>query len=632
MPRWNRLWVLVLLAFASSGDAVLGQERLLLVPLPREHGPLEVCTGTKLVCEHAAFRPQVDAFVVALARFGATEVELLDTEPAAADDVLVRFVYEVGFESEGYQMFPDRGLTVRATAPAGVARATATLLQSLNVLEGRVYCREMVVRDAPEFAFRCFMVDMGRNPHSPAMLRQVVDMMWLCKANYLQLHLTDDQLSSWPSAVFPELRDERAGWTLADYRELEAYSQARGVTVIPELDMPAHSTVLRRAYPNVFGKSPTELATSPVAQAGVERLIDEMLAVFRATPFFHIGGDEAYGVPVTVQRAFLNRLNVFVRSRGRRTIVWEGPAIGEGDSKVATDVLHMNWNTVSVTAQAMLDAGYEVVNAAWDPFYLVDHYPRTMFTAVALDRIYAWEPRRFGHVDPGFPTQSKPHVTASADGIVGFCMPWWEGREENLLPLCLPRLATAAAVAWNRSGETDYAAFRERLARFTAVAEVVGDFELPELPVAKAASQVDNLLFGCRVTASAGAEQPHFGPARLTNGITTRFDHFLGFPTKPEPLDIVAHRDSPATIARIVVHETAVGQSHEVYELAVSATADGPFEVVGTAKQGSRGEQPFVEHRFDARPVQRVRIRTQGCHGLTFPSFSRLTEIQAFAN
>ena len=51
------------------------------------------------------------------------------------------------------------------------------------------------------------------------------------------LHLTDDQLFSWPSRAFPKLSGERAGWTVDDFMALEAYSQARGVTIIPELDV-----------------------------------------------------------------------------------------------------------------------------------------------------------------------------------------------------------------------------------------------------------------------------------------------------------------------------------------------------------------------------------------------------------
>ena len=132
------------------------------------------------------------------------------------------------------------------------------------------------------------------------------------------------------------------------------------------------------------------------------------------------------------------------------------------------------------------------------------------------------------------------------------------------------------------------------------------------------------------MTASAGTSQPVFGPDRLTNGIPDRFDHFLGYPTQPQPLEITLELRVPASVGRVVVHERAVGQSHEIYGLHVSVDGSS-WQQVGTSGKGTRGEQSFVEHRFEPRTVRYVRIVTQGCHGLTFPSFSRLCEVEAFA-
>ncbi|MDA1267405.1 MAG: hypothetical protein O2816_20170, partial [Planctomycetota bacterium] len=63
------------------------------------------------------------------------------------------------------------------------------------------------------------------------------------------------------------------------------------------------------------------------------------------------------------------------------------------------------------------------------------------------------------------------------------------------------------------------------------------------------------------------------------------------------------------------------------------ASTDGvSFDEVGRAGAGTRGEATFVDHSFPAREVRALRIVTEGCHGLTFPSFSRLTEVQAYAD
>ena len=587
-----------------------------------------VCRATAVRCEEPAFASAVAALVDGLRRLGAANFRVAAPEDRAA----VFSVRRVELASdEAYEIDVGVGaLSVMASSPRGVARAAATLLQLATIDADGVAWPVGHIADHPDLSFRCFMVDMGRNPHSPKVLRQIVDACWFYKVGYLQLHLSDDQLFSWPSRAFPKLLDQRSGWTWQAFVELEAYSQARGVTIIPELDVPGHSTILRQRYPEVFGKEPTDLATLPSALQGVEALLDELMLVFAASPFVHVGGDEAYGVPGDAQRDFLNRLHRYLKSKGRSAIAWEGPRLGEGEHKVDTGVLHMNWNTVDFPAQQMLDAGYEVVNAAWDPMYIVDHYPRTMFTAVSVQRCYEWDLRRFAQVDHGMPTFAKPHVTNTSKGIVGFCMPWWEGREQNVMALCVPRLAAVSSAAWNRQGEQDFADFEARQRVSLPRLEMLSGASMSRLPVADASTQIGNLAFGAKVSPSTGASQPVFGPQRLTNGLVDRFDHFLGFPTQPEPLEIVVDLGAAHVVGRVVVHETAVAGSHEIYELLVSV--DGKhFEQVGAASKGSRGERADVAHVFEARRVRFVKVMTHGCHGLTFPSFSRLCEVQVFA-
>jgi hypothetical protein len=621
----------VLICFLSWLLTASLTAQLPVVPAPQQvklgEGRVAVA---EVQCEHAALVPPCEAFAAMLARLGV----VLEPAPERGITLQVQLFPDDGaaHPAESYRIrFGDGEAKVFAADALGVARATATLCQLLEIEDGIAIWPVMAIDDTADLPLRCFMVDMGRNPHRPKVLRQVVDLCWFYKVRFLQLHLTDDQLCSWPSRAFPKLRDERAGWTWDDFVALESYAAARGVTLIPEIDVPGHSTILRDRYPDIFGRSPQELATSPAATTAVKQLVDELLIVFASTPYVHLGGDES-GVGGDPLRDFLNRIARHVRARGRRAIVWEGPDLGVGEHKLDTDILQMNWDTVHFPAQRMLDAGYQVVNAAWDPLYIVDHYPRTMFTASPVRRCYEWDLRRFAHVDPGMPTFLSPHVTNTADGIVGFCMPWWEGREENLFGLCAPRLAAVAAAAWNRDGETDFAWFEQRQQRMLQRFEVIAGVELPHVAVGDPASRPGNLALHGRVTTSTSASQPPFGPERLTNGITDRFDHFLGYPCAPEPLAITVELPRPGQVARVVVHETAVGDSHEVYRLLVSADGVRWHPVGSSEDRGSRGDRSFVEHRIAPRSVRFVRVVTRGCHGLTFPSFSRLCEIEAFSD
>jgi hexosaminidase len=199
------------------------------------------------------------------------------------------------------------------------------------------------------------------------------------------------------------------------------------------------------------------------------------------------------------------------------------------------------------------------------------------------------------------------------------------------MPLCLHRLTAVASAAWNRKGENDFGDYQKRQARTLPILQKIAGIKLPATPFADPESQKENLAYRAKVTPSDGASQPHFGPTRLTNGIPDRFDHFLGFPTQPDPLEILIELRKAATVGRVAVYERAVGKSHEIYDVLVSS--DGKkFEQVGSAKEGTRGDKDHVEHRFAPRGIRFIKIVTQGCHGLTFPSFSRLSEVMAFSD
>ena len=617
----------LLLAAGSWGAAPEQRPLELPVPAPRNLRLLEgepiALTGIRTE-EHGA-ASLAAALAGALTALGHGSLQ----EDGGAHPLTLRLDPELPHDAHALTC-GEAGHELRGGSLEALAAGAATVLQLVELEEGRGSLPPLALEDSPDHEHRSFMVDMGRNPHSPATLRAVVDMLWLCKGNRLQLHLWDDQLCSWPSTAFPALLDARSGWSLEAFRELEAYAQARGVMIVPELEAPGHSTLLRQRYPEVFGETPTDLATLPSARAGLRTLLDEVLEVFPSTRLVHLGADEAYGVPQEHQRELINVLAAHLRARGVQAMVWEGPRLGEGDNKVATDVVHLNWDTVHFPAQAMLDAGYPVVNACWNPLYVVDHYPRTMFTAVPLDRCYRFDPAVFAHVDPGFPTQRSPHVVDSTRGVTGFCMPWWEGREENLFDLCLPRFAAVTAAAWNRAGEVDLDGFLRRSRRLERRFEALSGVRLTRTPYAPEAEELDNLAFRARVTPSHGGASPPFGPERLTNGLTAWPDHFLGFPTTPEPLDIRLDLVEPAAVGRVRIHERALGSSHEVYRLL--ASEDGvSFTEVGRSQEGTRGDESFVDHTFTPRTLRSLRIVTRGCHGLTFPSFSRLTEVEAFA-
>jgi hexosaminidase len=356
------------------------------------------------------------------------------------------------------------GVQIEASSLQGIAHATATLLQLIGQYRDTVI-PAMEIRDEPDCSYRNFMVDLGRNPHSLESLKETIDLLWFYKVDSLQLHLTDDQRFTFPSKAFPKLLTEKGKITWEQFAELERYAQARGIAIIPELEVPGHSGILRQTYPEVFGKTPTDLAQSETARKGIKVLLDEMIELFPSSPYIHIGGDEAAGVPEELQRSLINDLHAYLKSKGKQTVVWEGPSLGEGDNKVNTDVIHLNWETIYFPAERMLAAGYRVVNATWDPLYIVDHYPRNNFTMASPQRIYeTLRLTKFQHFNPGMPAFAKPLVTERSDRLIGFCMPWWEGRDENYAAVCFPRVIPMAEIAWNHDSRRDHRDFAARSA------------------------------------------------------------------------------------------------------------------------------------------------------------------------
>ena len=171
---------------ASSGSPML-------LPAPKmaqqENGTISLPSRIQ---SDEAFASQAAALGDALEQITGQACPTASGKP---DKEAINLILVKDLPEEGYELDTRKGVVLQASTPAGIAHATATILQlAEKTAAGQWQLPRVLIKDAPDFPFRCLLVDMGRNPHSPEILRRVVDMMWLAKANYLQLHLTDDQL------------------------------------------------------------------------------------------------------------------------------------------------------------------------------------------------------------------------------------------------------------------------------------------------------------------------------------------------------------------------------------------------------------------------------------------------------
>ncbi len=397
----------------------------------------------------------------------------------------LRMVKDARLAEEEYHLTLGRTIEIRAATEIGAAWALETLIQlpGQGVEKGEV-------RDKPAHAFRAVSLDVARRYHSVSTLRSMVRWCQAAKVRTLFLHLTDDQNWMLPSEVVKGVdrfnTHGKPAYTRQEMRDLQAFAAARGVAIVPELDVPGHSSLLVRHDPALFqiqGSASSNCINfgSPKVREVVGRLLDEMAATFDRSPYLHIGGDEAWypdaqkdpdmaeamtrlgsgAGPAEVFADFVGFAAERVLARGKTPVVWEG--FGRTDfarKRIPRETVVIAWEGHYYPPEQLVADGYRVVNGGWDPLYVVHHYPFPAMTLAPLPRLYAFDPNVFGHVaGPEGPlrTDLAPHGS-----VMGGLLCWWEGPEwsaHETLPL---RILAFGARLWNPTGETDYARFLRR--------------------------------------------------------------------------------------------------------------------------------------------------------------------------
>lgn len=215
---------------------------------------------------------------------------------------------------EGYQLFVQRdGITIKAKTSAGIFYGIQTLRQLIK--DKQIQCTEII--DSPEFPFRGFMVDVGRNYQSIKQLKEQIDVMAAYKLNIFHFHLTEDIAWRLQSKMYPQLTDAKymlrnpgKFYSLNEMKELIAYCKERYITLVPEIDMPGHSAAFKRA-----------MGVDMQSEAGVAICKNILTELCREldVPYVHIGGDE---VKIT-NTSFLPQMIALLKSRGKKVIAWQ---------------------------------------------------------------------------------------------------------------------------------------------------------------------------------------------------------------------------------------------------------------------------------------------------------------------
>ncbi len=353
-------------------SALAAAQEPAIVPNPasltRQPGEFRLTTATPIVAaspqpaaRHAA------AIVAELVR--RTNGMKLRTRSAPAQRGAINLVLDAsavpGAEAYRLEVRKER-VTITAGSAAGLFYGSTTLTQLLEPgTRATASIPALDISDAPRFAWRGIMLDSARHFQSPQFIRRFIDAMAAHKLNVLHWHLTDDQAWRLEIRKHPKLTQVGAWrvpkprlyggfYTQKDVRELVRYAADRGITIVPEIEMPGHASAALAAYPQLAatahppGEVPADWGIYPNAYSlddatfvFLEEALTEVMALFPGR-YIHVGGDEVEKTqwkesargqalmrelgtedPARLQVLFTQRIARFLERHGRRLVGWD---------------------------------------------------------------------------------------------------------------------------------------------------------------------------------------------------------------------------------------------------------------------------------------------------------------------
>jgi len=247
------------------------------------------------------------------------------------------------------------------------ARQTLTQLA-----DNEGYVPDIQIHDWSEYPFRGFMHDTGRNFQTIEMLKETIDLMSFYKINYFHWHLTDYPAWRIECKVYPQLNDpqyQRPGrdcgkyYTYDEIRDLIAYAKERGITVMPEIDMPGHSAYFK----NAFGFTMDSEDGKKILEKCIAEFCEEIPVSM--CPYLHVGSDEVY---INDPKGFMHFAEGLCKKYGRVAMAWD-PGL-PSDSTTIRQI----WNTAAGSNAASTKKGGRYVDSFmgylnyYDPIYFTN--------------------------------------------------------------------------------------------------------------------------------------------------------------------------------------------------------------------------------------------------------------------
>lgn len=388
-------------------------------------------------------------------------------------------------ESYSIEVSPSKA-RLAAPSPLGILHGLETLLQLVEIGADSFALPAVSIQDRPRFAWRGLMIDASRHWQPVEAILRNLDGMAAVKLNVFHWHLSDDQGFRVESKKFPKLHQlgsDGQYYTQAQLREVVAYARERGIRVVPEFDMPAHTTAWFPGYPRLAsGPGPYKIERKwgvfdPVMDPSKEEVysflnsfISEIAPLF-PDQYWHIGGDEVnnrqwnasaslaafkkknnFKTNGELHNYFNKRLIAILAKHGKKTIGWDEIL----NPDLPKNAVIQSWRGQDYLAQGA-EKGYSGILSAG---YYLDHLRSAEFHY---------------KVDP-LGQKSSSLTDAQKSLILGgeACM-WGEYlTSENLDSRIWPRAAAVAERLWSPAEVKDIDDMYRRMAIVSQGLESLG--------------------------------------------------------------------------------------------------------------------------------------------------------------
>ncbi|MGP1611173.1 MAG: beta-N-acetylhexosaminidase [Candidatus Cryptobacteroides sp.] len=542
-----------LIVFATACNTT---KTLSIIPAPAN---VEIKAGTfDVPGAVVSFDKAMDAKSVKQIRAFADRLSLLTGVESELMDVLqeqgISFSLNPSLGDEEYTIDIDsKSVKVTASAFNGFLYAIQSIAQMLPVAyygneaaPGENWTLPCVsIQDKPRFAYRGMLLDVCRHFYSVEEVKRFLDMMLVYKQNRFHWHLTEDQgwrieIKKYPKlteigsrregTIIGHLKDNEEEpkldgvpyggyYTQEQIKEIVAYADERGITVIPELDLPGHMVAALASYPELgCTGGPYKVRTKwgvadEVLCVGqektftfIENVLTEMLELF-PSEYIHIGGDECpktawencpkcqkkikklglkgdgkHTAEQFLQSYVTARIQKFLNDRGRKIIGWDEILEGE----LAEGATVMSWRGVEGGIEAA-NKGFDVIMTPTKYVYF-DYYqsnekdkePLGIGGFLPIDTVYSYKPLE------GVPEAAAKHILGVQANL------WTEyiATPEHLEYMMIPRVAALSEVQWCEPESKNFDRFKKNLVShhfaiydkmgYTYSKAIVGKYGLPE--------------------------------------------------------------------------------------------------------------------------------------------------------